>query len=162
MLMCELVYYVAFTFKMTEWVEQQICIQFCIELEHSSVETIYMIQKAIATGDWQLQYDNMLTCESHLMQSFLVKHQITQMTQPPLQPRFGALQLLAFPKTKITFAREEISDHWWKYNRAAEGNWENCLWFSQGAYFEGNWGIIVLCSMFLVSYIFFNKCLYFS
>ena len=29
----------------------------------------------------------------------------------PLQPRFGALQLLAFPKPKITFEREEISDH---------------------------------------------------
>ena len=29
----------------------------------------------------------------------------------PLQPRFGALGLLAFPKTKITFEREEISDH---------------------------------------------------
>ena len=27
----------------------------------------------------------------------------------PLQPRFGALGLLAFPKTKITFEREEIS-----------------------------------------------------
>ena len=26
----------------------------------------------------------------------------------PLQPRFGALRLLAFPKTKITFEREEI------------------------------------------------------
>ena len=31
----------------------------------------------------------------------------------PLQPRFGTLWLLAFPKTKITFEREEISDHWW-------------------------------------------------
>ena len=29
---------------------------------------------------------------------------------PPLQPRFGALQLLAFPKTKVTFERKEISD----------------------------------------------------
>ena len=28
-----------------------------------------------------------------------------------LQPKFGALQLLAFPKTKITFEREEISDY---------------------------------------------------
>ena len=27
----------------------------------------------------------------------------------PLQPRFGALRLLAFPKTKTTFEREEIS-----------------------------------------------------
>ena len=29
----------------------------------------------------------------------------------PLQPRFGAPWLLAFPKTKIAFEREEISDH---------------------------------------------------
>ena len=28
----------------------------------------------------------------------------------PLQPRFGAPPLLAFPQTKITFEREEISD----------------------------------------------------
>ena len=71
-----------------------------------------------------------------------------------LQPRFGALWLLAFPKTKITFEREEISDCWWdsgKYDRAADGNWENCV-RSQGAYFEGDWAIIVICTMFLVSY----------
>ena len=30
-----------------------------------------------------------------------------------LDPRFGALWLLASLKTKITFEREEISDHWW-------------------------------------------------
>ena len=28
----------------------------------------------------------------------------------PLWPIFGALELVAFPKTKITFEREEISD----------------------------------------------------
>ena len=39
------VYCVAVTFKMTEWVEHQICIKFCVKLEHSSVETIRMIQK---------------------------------------------------------------------------------------------------------------------
>ena len=32
--------------KMTEWAEQWICIKFCAKLEHSSVETIWMIQKA--------------------------------------------------------------------------------------------------------------------
>ena len=32
---------------------------------------------------------------------------------------------------------------------------------SQGAYFAGDWGVIVLCTVFLVPYI-FNKCLYFS
>ena len=81
-----------------------------------------------------------------------------------LQPRFGTLQLLAFPKTKITYEREEISDHWWdsgKYNGAADRDWQNRV-RSQGAYFEGDWGVIVLCSMFLVSFIFFRKCLYFS
>ena len=40
------VYWVAVTFKMTEQVEQQICIKFCIKLEHSSTETIQMIQRA--------------------------------------------------------------------------------------------------------------------
>ena len=46
MLLSEQVYRVAVTFKMTEQVEQRICIKFCIELEHSSVDTICMIQKA--------------------------------------------------------------------------------------------------------------------
>ena len=77
----------------------------------------------------------------------------------PLQPRCGALQVLAFSKTKITFEREEISDHQWdwgKYNEAVDGNWENCV-RSQCAYLEGDWGIIVLCTMFLVPCIFFNN-----
>ena len=46
----------------------------------------------------------------------------------PVEPRFGNPWLLAFPKTKVTFEREEISDHQWdsgKYDRAADGNWEN-------------------------------------
>ena len=69
----------------------------------------------------------------------------------PLQPRFGALWLLAFPQTKITFEREEISECQWesgKYDREANGNWENCV-RSQVAYFEGAWGVIALCTMFL-------------
>ena len=48
----EHVYCVAVTFKMTEQVEQQICIKLCIKLEHSSTETIQMIQKAAAMGTW--------------------------------------------------------------------------------------------------------------
>ena len=69
-----------------------------------------------------------------------------------LQPVFGTLKLLAFPKTKTTFEREEISDYQWdsgKYDGAADGNWENCevprclLW--RGLSF------IVLCTLFLVS-----------
>ena len=71
----------------------------------------------------------------------------------PLQPRFGILRLLAFPQTEVTFEREEISDHQsisGKYNRAADGDWENCV-RSQGARFEGDRAVIVLCTMLPVS-----------
>ena len=76
------------------------------------------------------------------MQRFFCKTSNHPGDSVPLQPRFGTLRLLAFHRTKITFEREKISDHRWdsgKYDRAAEGNWENCV-RSQGAYFEGDWG----------------------
>ncbi len=82
------------------------------------------------TGDWRLHHNNVPAYVSRLVYSFLWKHLITLATQPPLQPRFGALRLLAFSKTKITF--------------------------------EWDWGVIFLCTVFLVSYIFFDKCLYFA
>ena len=44
-------YCVAITFKMTEGVQQQNCIKFCIKLEHSSAEAIWMIQKAADMGN---------------------------------------------------------------------------------------------------------------
>ena len=52
MLLSEHVYWVADAFKMTKRVELGIGIKFCIKLEHSSVETIWMIQKAAAMGNW--------------------------------------------------------------------------------------------------------------
>ena len=157
---------VGLAFKMTKWVEQWICIKFLMKIEHSPAETIWMIQKpaAWATGDWQLHHNNSSVHASCPMENFFVKHQIAQVDSAPLQPRFGSLQLLAFPQTKITFEREEISDHQWdsgKYDGAADGKWENCV-RSQGAYFKGDWGVIVLCTVFPVSCTFFNKCLYFS
>ena len=57
-------------------------------------------------GNWWLaassQPGNVPAHASHLVQSFLAKHQITQVTQLPLQPNFGTLWLLDFPQTKIT------------------------------------------------------------
>ena len=47
MLLSEHVYCVAIAFKMTEQVEQRICIKFCVKLEHSSMGTIRMIQTAM-------------------------------------------------------------------------------------------------------------------
>ena len=52
MLLSEHVYCVAVAFKMTKQVEQQLCITFFVKLEHSSVETIQMIQKAVAMDSW--------------------------------------------------------------------------------------------------------------
>ena len=77
---------VAVALKITEPVEYRTCLTFCIKLEHSSMETIQMIQKATAMGNWQLQHDNIPAHASHSVQRFLVKHQITEVTQHPYIP----------------------------------------------------------------------------
>ena len=95
----------------------------------------------------------------------------------PPTAQFGALWLLAFPQTKTISERKEIADHprdSGKYDGEADGasikgfaqcfeqwkRFQNCL-RSQCTYFEGDRGIILLCTMFLVSCIYFNKCLFF-
>ena len=161
----EHVYCVAVTVKMTEQGEQQICIKFCVKTEHSCMETTQMSRKPQlwATGDWQLHHDN-TPLMHHISYRVFGKTSNHPGDSAPLQPRFGALQLLAFPKTKITFEREEISDCPWdsgKYNRADDGEWENWV-RSEGVSFEADYSIIVLGTIFLLSCIFFNKCLYFS
>ena len=158
MLLSEHVYCVAITFKMTEGVEQWICIKFCFKLEHSAAETIHMIQKATAMGNWwlALHQDNAPTHVSRLMPSVLVKDCIRLFS--PCTAQIWCLWLLAFPQAKITFEGGEISGHQWnsgKYVGSADGNWENSV-RSQGAYFEEDWGVIVLCTMSFLSCIFFN------
>ena len=141
-----------------DWVEQRICITFCIKLEHSPTETIWTIQKATALCNWWLAASSQQCAHSCITSRASVFWQNIKSPRWPrwpwaLQPRLGALRLLAFPKTKITFEREKILDHQWdsgKYNAAPDGNLENSV-RSQGAYFEGDWGIIALCTMFPVS-----------
>ena len=163
----EHLYCVAIAFKMTEWVEQWICIKFCVKLEHSSVETIRMIQQAEAMGNRWLAASSQQHVHSCITScaEFFSKTSNHPGDSAPLQTRFVIiLWHLAFPQTKITFERKEISDCPWesgKYDGAADSDWGDCV-RSQGAYSEGDWGVIVLCTMFLVSCIFFNKCLYFS
>ena len=113
MLLSEHVHCVAVTFKMTEQVEQQICIQFCVKLEHSYMETIWVIQKAAAVGNWRLAASTRQCAHSCITSCAEIFGEISKhpVDPAPLEPRFGTLQLLAFPKTKITFEREEISDH---------------------------------------------------
>ena len=156
----EQVYCVSLTFKMTEQVEQWICIKFCINLEHSSMETIRVNQKATAIGNWWLAASSRQHTHSCIMSCAECFGEMSNHSgdSVPLQPMFRALPLLAFPKTKIIFEREEISDHQWdlgKYGRAADGDW-NCvrslLW--RGPRYH--------CPVYNVSCIFFSKCLYFS
>ena len=91
------------------WVSRAMCIKSCIKLEHSSMET--MIQKAVAiwaTGDWQPHHNNTPTHASHLMQRFLAKHQITQVTQPPYSPELLPCDFWIFPKLKSPLKRKRF------------------------------------------------------
>ena len=114
-----------------------------------------MIQKATGIGNWWLAASSQqraCSCITFHAQ-FFGKTSNHPGDSASLQPIFGVLQLLAFPKTKITFEMEEISDHRWgsgKYDGVVDGDWGNCV-RSQGTYFKGDWGIIVLCTMFFVS-----------
>ena len=149
---------------MTDRVDQQICITFCVKLEHSSTEIMWWFRRPHwrATGDWQFHHSNTPAHASRLMQSFFGQTSNHSGNSVPLQFRFGTLQLLAFPKLKSPLKGRDFRWQWdsGKYDGAADGDWENCV-RSQGAYFEGNWGIIILSKMFLVSSVFFTKCLYF-
>ena len=123
-------YCVAITFKMTGRIEQWICIKFCVKFEHSSLETIWVIQKGAATGNcW-------LAASSWQHACSCITSQAEIFGETSNYPRDSApLQ----PKTKITFEREEIPDPQWdsgKYDAAADSNWENCV-RSQGPTLKG-------------------------
>ena len=98
-----------------------------------------------AAGDGQL--DNMPAHASRFVE-FIGGTSNYPGDSAPLQPRFGALWLLAFPKTEITFEREKTSDLRWdsgKHDGAPDSDWQNCVRL-QGAYYEGGWGFIALCT----------------
>ena len=100
--MSELVYSVAVSFKMTEQAEQQICIRFCVNLEHSPHRNYSDDSegRSYATGDGQLPHNNMPTPTSHLVQGFFVKHLITQVTQAPYSPDLSPYHFWLFSKLK--------------------------------------------------------------
>ena len=99
----EHVYCVAVTFKMTEQLEQQICIKFCIKLEHFSAETIQMIQKAAAMGNrwlaassWQHIQSWITSCEEFFWQNIMSPRWLSAPYSPDLPP----WDLGFFPKLK--------------------------------------------------------------
>ena len=161
----EHVHCVAIAFKTTEQVEQRISIKFCVKLEHPPWKVFGWFRRPQlwATGDWQLHHNNMPAQASRLPQRFLVK-QNTQVTQPPYSPGLVPCDFWLFPKPNSPLKRKRfqtISEIQENTMGQLNGNWENCV-RSQVAYFEGDWGVTVLCTIFLVSCNFFNKCLYFS
>ena len=137
-----------------DWVEQQTCIKFCVKFKHSSAETIQMIQKAAAMGNWWLAASSQQHAHSYITShaEFFDDTSNHPGDSTTLQPRFGALWLLAFPKTKITFEREvsqtisEIQE-----NMTGQLLTIGRICEVPGTYFKGDWVFIVLCTMFLVS-----------
>ena len=99
---------------------------------HKFVETIWLqLQRPQL---WAMVIGSFIMTMCQLMQQISCRVFLQNIKSPgdsdPLQPRFGALWLQAFPQTKITFEREEISDHWWDSGEdvgAADGNWETCV-----------------------------------
>ena len=124
----EHVYCVAITFKMTECVEQWICIRFCVKLEHSSMETIQLFgwfrrPQLWATGNWHLPHGNILLI-NHMCRILWWNNKSPRWFCPPYSPDLSPGEFWLFPKL-ITFEREEVSDHLWdseKYNGAADGD----------------------------------------
>ena len=150
------VWCVASAFKMTEHVEKWIHIKFCIKLEYPSMETPQIIQKVSAMGSWWLAASSRQHTHITSHAGFFCETSNHPVGSDQLQPRFDALLLLAFLKTKITFEREEISVmRFWKIQ---QGSW---WWLGELVRTQNAWGIIVFCTVFIVSCTFFSKCLFF-
>ena len=131
----EHVYGVAVAFKMTEHAEQWICIKFALSLSIPLQKPFRWCRRPQlwATGDWQLHHDNVSTHASRVMQSFLWWLVMTSNhpgDSAPIQPKFGALWLLAFPKTKVTLKgkrfrtidelQENMTGSWWQLGELCE------------------------------------------
>ena len=102
MLLSEHVYCVVVIFKMTEQAEQWKCVKFCIKLEHSSMETIWVIQKAAAMGNWWLTASSQQCTHSSIMSpaEFFGKTSNHLVTQPHYSPDLALCDFWLFLKLK--------------------------------------------------------------
>ena len=128
------VYCVATAFRMTEWVEQWICIKFCVKLAHSSMETIRMIQKAFG--------DNAVSAEQIKVWHGTNASKMVENLLKVIHVLEGRQQIEQLRMLNLYGMQLKI-----------------CV-RSQSAYFLR--GLRCHCPMCNVSCIFLNKCLYFT
>ena len=151
MLLSGHVHCVTASFKMAEWVEQRICIKFCIKLKHSPTGTIWVIQKATAMGSWWL------AASSHTRASCLMQSSFGETSNHPddsasLLPGFAICDFLLFPKLKSPLKEkrfqtvDEIQENIITIGRTV---WSPKVPTLSTSHFEGDGGIIVLCTIFL-------------
>ena len=167
---------------MTEWVEQRICIKFCIKLEYASTETIWMTQKAFRDDAMsaEIKYDENDHISGQLMTGNyiitvcpLMRHVGCRVfgetsyhsgDSAPLQPRLDALWLLPFPKIKslLKGKRFQTIDETQENTMGQLMTIGRTVWGPKLPPLKGDWDVIVLCTLFLISCIFFNKYFCFS
>ena len=113
------------------------------------------------TGDWQLHHDNAPAHSSCLKQSLMAKHQITQMSQTPWSPDLAPCNS-GFSQNKNHLWKGRVFIPSMRFRKIWWGSWwrlgelcevPRCLRWRE---------LRRHCPMYNVSYIFFNKCLYFS
>ena len=114
-----------------------------------------MIQKTAAMGNWRLAAPSQqCTCSCITSRAEYFGETANHPgDSAPYSPDVVPCEFWLFPKLKSPLKGKKISDYWrysGKYSRAADGDWENCV-RSQGAYFEEEWGVTILCTVFLVS-----------
>ena len=98
----EHVYCVAVPFQMTEWVEQRICIKFCVKLEYSSVDSL---DDSEGHSYRQLEIGSFIKTKRplpHLIsnRAFWWNNRITQVTQPCYSPDLAPWDFKLFPQLK--------------------------------------------------------------
>ena len=120
-----------------------------------------------APGDWQLHPDIAPARASGLVPSF-ARHQITQVTQPPCSPDLAPWDFWLFPKLKspLKGKRFQTVDEIQENTMGQLMEIGRTVWGPKVPTLKGTEASLsyvqCLCPMFLVSCIFFNKCLYFS
>ena len=146
-------------------IKQQICIKFCFKLEHSSVETIWMIQKAAVMDNWWLaasswQWDLLM---HHILCRYFGKTSNDPADSAPSSPDLALHYFWLFPELQSPSKGKKC--------QTVDEIQENMTW--QLMVNGGTvWGpkvpalkrteVSLSYAQFLVSCIFFSKCLYFS